>query len=58
MFGIILYSVLGSGEVQSWAKDSTLYERLPDDTKAGDEGDSSTAKSDNSINQSKLKYDI
>ena len=54
IFGVILFSVLGSGEVQSWAKDSQLYETLPEDT-TGSEDDNSSPKSDSSINRSQDK---
>lgn len=54
IFGVILFSVLGSGEVQSWAKDSQLYETLPEDTTCS-EDDNSSPKSDSSINRSQDK---
>lgn len=31
VFGVISYTLLGSGEVQSWAKGTNNYEQLPQD---------------------------
>lgn len=58
IFGVIIYTLLGSGELQSWAKtsDSNDYERLPQN-ESQDTDDSSVVTGSSSAINSYQNYD-